>query len=156
MGRHRVSPWEARECDLWLFWGVFSRCHGVGSEAVVRISLESLGMCLVRPGTCLGDVFFGHLGACSRSVPSECVLGVSMRCPRGVLVCVLGASWSASVLVDSSGDASKRYLQRVFGMSWNVSLGCVLVFRKLSSGCVLRVSWSVSSGRVLRVSLQRP
>ena len=91
-----MCPRGARECGLCLFWGVFSMCHGVGFQAVVRISLKRLGMCPVCPGMCPG-----------------------------------------------------------FGVSWNVSLGCVLVSRKLSSGCVLRVSRCVS-GRVLRVSLRWP
>ena len=91
LGRHRMCPWGARGCGLWLCWGVFSRCHGVGSQAVVRISLDTLGMYLGCLGMCPGDVFPRHLGACSRSVSLEClwgvlecVLEVAVVCPQDV------------------------------------------------------------------------
>ena len=115
LGRHRMCPWGARECGLWLFWGVFSSCHGVGSQAIVCI------------------FFLGCVQRVLECVPSECILGVSLRCRWGVLVCVQ---------------------ECVLGMCSLGILGYLGACpRSMSSGClrgVLEVSWCVSSGRLSR------
>ena len=88
----------------------------------------------------------------------ECVLGVSLRCPRGVLVCVLGVSWSVFVLGDSPGDASQRHLftylrsvlECVLGLRPRVS---EIVFRMCSQG-VLECVLGMCPQSALAVSLQ--
>ena len=89
-------------CVLGLLAGVPFGCSGVCSQGVMGLAFR---LWCAFPKKVLGCV-----QCVLECVSSECVPGLSLRSRWGVLVCALGASWSVSVLGDSSGGASQRYL----------------------------------------------